>query len=74
MFFVTKQLLRCLCEHQIIQKLFGAEGDKLGTTVVLELFNLLLANTHKTDTLVFIFSQHSLHQFLFEKVKIDGDS
>ena len=61
----------CLCEHQLIQKLFGAEGGRLGAITVLELFNLILANTSQVDSLVYIYSQPSLHQYLFEGFRID---
>ena len=40
------------------------------TLHVLELFHLLLSNTHQHTDLVFLFSQPLLHQYLFEKVQV----
>ncbi len=51
----------------MIQKLFRIEESKLSVISALEMFNLVLANTNQTNSLVYIFSQASLHEFLFSK-------
>ena len=43
----------------------------MGDLLVLELFNLILANTSQTNSLVYIFSQASLHEYLFETFKVE---
>lgn len=63
---------RALCEHSILAKLFGSKG--VPSLEVLEIFNLLLSNSSKQPQLVFIFSQSSLHEFLFCKFNIDKES
>lgn len=44
----------------------------MGHMVVLELFNLILANTSQTNSLAYIFSQPSLHEYLFEGFDVEG--
>lgn len=53
-----------------MQKLFGAATKHLPVVTLLEIFNLLLANTSQQESLVFIFSQGCVHDFLFERVSV----
>ena len=62
---VPMTLCRSLCEYNIVPKLLNLPWKGVATLQVLEVFNLLLANSSKGSTLVYLFSQPSLHDFLF---------
>jgi len=50
-----------------VPKLFALRG--VAFLAILETFNLLLANSGKPGHLVYLFSQPTLHQFLFERIQ-----
>lgn len=54
--------------------MFGPSGKHVPIVSILEIFHLLLANTNEQDKLVFLFSQSTLHEFLFERIDIITES
>ncbi len=55
-----------MCEHNMLAKLFT--GGVSRPIYILEVFNLLLANTQKVHELVYIFSHPLFHNYLLINV------